>query len=282
MSDSDNSEKRKCAGCGEEHELTDFYLSGTVRMRAGSPYRRSRCRSCTHKEERKRRMRHKNAGPRPPACECCSRAGKLHLDHCKITELIRGWLCARCNTGIGKLGDNLMLLHRAEAYLLLFLSHTGLSEEETRSPFLDMAEGCCRRCGEQGEEDDFRVCAKGRVRDQRSATCRACHAKGARQAYRLAKIVGPPAHTCDICRRAGPTELDHCHVSGAFRGWLCHNCNTGLGKLGDDLEGVRRAIAYLLRSITRASGLGDEERARSRSPRRDDDSGGAPASPESF
>jgi hypothetical protein len=99
---------------------------------------------------------------------------------------------------------------------------------------------------------------------------------------RLARIVGPPAPACDICRRAGPTEIDHCHVSGAFRGWLCHKCNTGLGKLGDDLEGVRRAIAYLERSTAAHSGLGGEERARSRSPRHHGDSRGAPASPESL
>jgi hypothetical protein len=107
-------------------------------------------------------------------------------------------------------------MYEAKAYLLLFLDHTGLSEEETLSPFLDRAEGCCRRCGEQREENDFRVCRKGRVRDQRVTTCRACEARSKRQAHHLAKIVGPPAHACQICRRAGLTELDHCHVSVPF------------------------------------------------------------------
>jgi hypothetical protein len=41
--------------------------------------------------------------------------------------------------------------------------------------------------------------------------------------------------------------LDHCHVTGRFRGWLCHACNTGLGELGDDVASVRRALAYLER-----------------------------------
>jgi hypothetical protein len=39
--------------------------------------------------------------------------------------------------------------------------------------------------------------------------------------------------------------LDHCHDTGAFRGWLCDNCNLGIGRLGDDLEGVQKAVAYL-------------------------------------
>jgi hypothetical protein len=41
--------------------------------------------------------------------------------------------------------------------------------------------------------------------------------------------------------------LDHNHETGKFRGWLCDNCNTGIGKLGDTVEGLERAIAYLKR-----------------------------------
>jgi hypothetical protein len=42
--------------------------------------------------------------------------------------------------------------------------------------------------------------------------------------------------------------LDHCHVSGKLRGFLCMQCNTGLGNFCDDPEILRRAIAYLERS----------------------------------
>lgn len=42
--------------------------------------------------------------------------------------------------------------------------------------------------------------------------------------------------------------LDHDHMTGKFRGWLCHRCNLGMGLLGDDIEGLRRAIAYLERA----------------------------------
>tara|TARA_Y100000004_G_scaffold28565_1_gene29331 strand:- start:105 stop:437 length:333 start_codon:yes stop_codon:yes gene_type:complete len=40
-------------------------------------------------------------------------------------------------------------------------------------------------------------------------------------------------------------QLDHDHESGQFRGWLCKQCNTGLGNLGDDLESLLRAVQYL-------------------------------------
>jgi len=40
-------------------------------------------------------------------------------------------------------------------------------------------------------------------------------------------------------------QLDHCHETGDFRGWLCKQCNTGLGNLGDNLESIERAASYL-------------------------------------
>jgi len=39
--------------------------------------------------------------------------------------------------------------------------------------------------------------------------------------------------------------LDHDHETGAFRGWLCRNCNSGLGFLGDNAEGLGGALMYL-------------------------------------
>lgn len=55
---------------------------------------------------------------------------------------------------------------------------------------------------------------------------------------------------CECCGRAPrPGKglyLDHDHESGAFRGWLCHSCNAGVGLLGDTSRGVARALAYLL------------------------------------
>lgn len=46
-------------------------------------------------------------------------------------------------------------------------------------------------------------------------------------------------------------HIDHCKESGDVRGFLCQKCNTGLGLLGDNLKGVRKAIKYL------QSGLAD-------------------------
>jgi hypothetical protein len=56
----------------------------------------------------------------PAVCECCgqppSRIG-LALDHCHRTGKFRGWLCPKCNTGIGMLCDSVTGVRKALAYL---------------------------------------------------------------------------------------------------------------------------------------------------------------------
>lgn len=59
--------------------------------------------------------------PRPAKCELCggiNANGKaLSNDHDHQTGKFRGWLCNKCNTGIGKLGDTISGLMAALAYL---------------------------------------------------------------------------------------------------------------------------------------------------------------------
>lgn len=59
---------------------------------------------------------------------------------------------------------------------------------------------------------------------------------------------------CAICNTTGfkmrdthisGMNLDHCHVAGAPRALLCHNCNRGLGLFQDDPEVLKKAVAYL-------------------------------------
>jgi len=40
-------------------------------------------------------------------------------------------------------------------------------------------------------------------------------------------------------------NIDHCHDTNQVRGILCSGCNTGLGHLGDNIDGLLRAVAYL-------------------------------------
>ena len=54
---------------------------------------------------------------------------------------------------------------------------------------------------------------------------------------------------CNCCGKPSHKSLvvDHCHETLKFRGWLCETCNHGIGKLGDNIEGVQKALDYLRR-----------------------------------
>ena len=66
-----------------------------------------RCRQCIKEQSAIRRKLHKEAPPRPEVCECCGKKPiKWCLDHNHDDKTFRGWICDRCNTGMGKLGDN--------------------------------------------------------------------------------------------------------------------------------------------------------------------------------
>lgn len=70
----------------------------------------------------------------------------------------------------------------------------------------------------------------------------------------------PTDHACDCCGKSEDDltvsysktgtpisvwRLDHCHETGQFRGWLCANCNIGLGKFYDDPDLLTKAIQYI-------------------------------------
>lgn len=52
-------------------------------------------------------------------CAICkgSVIGTLHVDHCHITQKVRGLLCSECNLGLGKFKDDPELLKEALEYL---------------------------------------------------------------------------------------------------------------------------------------------------------------------
>jgi len=93
--------------------------------------------------------------------------------------------------------------------------------------------------------------------------CKKCRAKDSKIIATLRRKAPPVPECCDCCgvsfeslnprliavngdKGTGISYcLDHCHDTNMFRGWLCTICNTSIGGLGDTLEGLNKAIAYL-------------------------------------
>jgi hypothetical protein len=92
----------------------------------------------------------------------------------------------------------------------------------------------------------------------RRPECKECGKKaqkGNADAIKFAKKNGipykaPPGTLCKICNKVGKTGdqfvFDHCHKKNVFRGYLHNSCNRSLGVLGDDVDGILRALNYLL------------------------------------
>ena len=60
------------------------------------------------------------------------------------------------------------------------------------------------------------------------------------------EYAGTKPDKCMLCEiKTDELEVDHCHETGAMRGWICRNCNTGLGKFFDKSDLLIKAIEYL-------------------------------------
>ena len=117
----------------------------------------------------------------------------------------------------------------------------------------------CTACKEVLPEtkENFHVAARnlsitGNIKEHYSNKCGPCSSKARMVQRRLTKTHGHKAFgTCDCCGidskeiKTDRLDLDHCHQTEAYRGHLCSSCNRGIGLLGDDIEGVQRAINYL-------------------------------------
>jgi hypothetical protein len=55
----------------------------------------------------------------------------------------------------------------------------------------------------------------------------------------------PENQTCELCELTPAVHWDHNHQTNEHRGWLCKNCNTGLGIFFDDVSQLEKAINYL-------------------------------------
>ena len=113
-------------------------------------------------------------------------------------------------------------------------------------------EKTCRCCKKTLLISDFQK--KSISPDGLQPFCRRCRAVGgpkdaaaSTNVKKRLRLVQPPLGTpCDCC---GSTEqvlwCDHIHGTDVVRGWVCSKCNTGIGHLGDNIDGLLNGIKYL-------------------------------------
>ena len=113
----------------------------------------------------------------------------------------------------------------------------------------------CKCCGDTLEDANRYAYTMG-AKVYMSNTCRPCKRTQAVTIYHLRKShpQPPPGSMCDCCGRIDKLQLDHAHGgTRAWRGFLCRQCNIGIGHLGDSSEGVAKALAYLAAAKERES-----------------------------
>lgn len=106
---------KTCSKCKKEKAL---YCYNKKLSCSGTDNKQSYCKACQVEHYSVTTAIRKTAPPKPKGCDCCSKEGHtLILDHDHDTSLFRGWLCYRCNSGIGQLGDDIAGLEKALSYL---------------------------------------------------------------------------------------------------------------------------------------------------------------------
>jgi hypothetical protein len=122
--------RKRCPSCGETKPAGDFHRNRTSRdglhwvckrCDGGGPY--------SKEAEQRRRFRTYDVTPEEVeqllrcqggACAICVtpfEGSECNIDHCHRTGVVRGLLCAKCNTGLGLLGDDEGRLRAAWRYL---------------------------------------------------------------------------------------------------------------------------------------------------------------------
>jgi hypothetical protein len=102
----------------------------------------------------------------------------------------------------------------------------------------------CTNCGSEGT---FGVTCTTLTKVYRKSLCNKCRLVHTRQHRELKKQHKTPPEACQCCGGKKTLVIDHCHATGAFRGWLCQRCNVCIGGLGDTTETIQRALDYLTR-----------------------------------
>ena len=122
----------------------------------------------------------------------------------------------------------------------------------------------CNFCKETLPETKFGFDSGGGLSSSggyRKSRCKECAHKQRKivEAMRKHHPYPDTDYSCPICSITEPEitaksnrkhkrkvwELDHCHTTGKFRGYICNKCNMGLSHFSDDVSILKQACCYL-------------------------------------
>jgi len=105
----------------------------------------------------------------------------------------------------------------------------------------------CRHCGVTKARSEFRLYRRATGdRESRSTSCKSCQRDLISVRDKIRKTAPPHKGYCECCgKETDKLVLDHCYETEVFRGWLCGHCNMSIGLLGDDEDGLMKALSYV-------------------------------------
>ena len=171
--------------------------------------------------------------------------------------MVARMLTGKAENSISAVGKNFPLTrsHRNQKVIeyatLRFYNHIVYICETKR----EMSHSTCAQCGEiMTVHNRVNKSVSKRGKQYFMSRCRPCIDESETILRKLKKeFPQPSAGTpCACCKRIDKLFCDHDHSTKEFRSWICRNCNSGIGLLGDSEAGLRQALAYLERARTDA------------------------------
>ncbi|MCW5909991.1 MAG: hypothetical protein KIT62_02895 [Cyclobacteriaceae bacterium] len=135
-----------------------------------------------------------------------------------------------------------------------------IPNQKSLPPFEEPTSKICTSCGIEKPIEAFAKNQFGKNnRVLRRPVCRACYSKKVKidpEEKKIYEALFPrpkigEEFSCPICYRKkirrfqNDVVLDHSHIDGSVRGWVCSSCNTSIGKFYDNPEILQRAIDWI-------------------------------------
>ena len=131
---------------------------------------------------------------------------------------------------------------------------TGCGEAKPRDQYNNRKRGKdglnsrCRPCVNAASTAWYRANTERARRNHREWTLRSLYGIGEAEFQVLLEAQDGKCALCSLAFSQVATRnlcVDHDHVTGEVRGLLCRVCNRSIAQLGDNADGLRRALAYV-------------------------------------